>query len=73
MTDDRADRTGPWFRDPLASQASMAHEPDPFPKVTAQKPVEEWHADWRRRLTRNLSRRSDGRWDPLTHVEASAP
>ena len=27
--------------------------------------------DWRERLIRNLSRRSDGRWDPLTWIHAT--
>ena len=69
MSGDRALPRGSWFHEPLASPAAVAHEPDPFPKTTAEKPVEVWHDDWRRRLTRNLSRRSAGRWDPLTHVE----
>ena len=33
--------------------------------------TERAHADWRKRLNRNLSRSSDSRWDPLTyHVDA---
>jgi hypothetical protein len=31
--------------------------------------VERGYADWRRRLTRNLSRKSDGPWDALTFFE----
>lgn len=57
---------------PLASAAAVSSEPDPFPSATAENPVEVWHEDWRRRLTRNLSCRSDGRWSPLTHVDAKA-
>lgn len=60
------------FRDPLALPAAIANEPDPHPKATVEKPIEVSHDDWRRRLTRNLSRRSDGRWDPLTHVEEAS-
>jgi len=31
-------------------------------------PCESGFPDWRDRLARNLSRRSDGRWEPLTFV-----
>jgi hypothetical protein len=70
VSDQSAKRPFSSFRDPLASTTAIANEPDPYPKTTADKPVQVWHDDWRRRLTRNLSRRSDGRWDPLTHVGA---
>ena len=53
---------------PLATQEAIALEPAPFPHVTDAEPVETGVADWRVRLTHNLSRRSDGRWDPLTRV-----
>jgi hypothetical protein len=46
----------------------MANEPTPFPSTTRQAPAETGYADWRRRLTGNLSRRSDGRSAPLTWV-----
>ncbi|MFL5612976.1 MAG: hypothetical protein ACJ796_04875 [Gemmatimonadaceae bacterium] len=51
---------------PLASSRAVADEPAPFPKVTTEAPVESAFVDWRERLTGNLSRRSDGRWQPLT-------
>ncbi len=51
---------------PLAAPQPVANEPAPFPKTTEQSPIETAFADWRKRLTGNLSRRSDGRWDPLT-------
>ena len=43
----------------------------PFPAKTLAAPVETFFLDWRRRLKRNLSRRSDSRWDPLTRVHAA--
>ena len=60
---------------PLASQAAVAKEPAPFPSITMEAPVETGFVDWRRRLTANLSRRSDGRWAPLTwtHGESAVP
>ena len=40
------------------------------PGSTSDTPqlLEAAYPDWRRRLTRNLARRSDGRWDPLTYL-----
>ena len=55
-------------RSPTASQAEVADEPTPFPKTTLALPSETLFPDWRRRLLRNLSRRSDSRWEPLTWV-----
>ena len=55
-------------REPLATQQAIALEPAPFPRTTDAKPDETGFIDWRVRLTRNLARRSDGRWDPLTRV-----
>lgn len=49
----------------------MARQPAPFPVKTAAHPIESGFPDWRARLTRNLARRSDGRWEPLTWVHAS--
>ena len=72
MSEDPKDRPFSSFRDPLASPAAIANEPEPFPATSAERPVEMGYDDWRRRLTRNLARRTDGRWDPLTHVEARA-
>ena len=56
------------IHDPLATQEALAREPAPFPHTTAAEPEETGFVDWRTRLTRNLARRSDGRWDPLTRV-----
>jgi SAM-dependent methyltransferase len=53
---------------PLATPEAIAREPAPFPSVTRAAPLETGFADWRRRLTGNLSRRSDGRWTPLTRT-----
>jgi len=51
---------------PLAAPGAIANEPIPFPATTDDAPLESGFSDWRRRLTSNLSRRSDGRWAPLT-------
>ena len=59
------------IRQPHATAAAVAAEPPPFPRVTADMPHEYGYDDWRERLERNLSRRSDGRWDPLTYVGAA--
>jgi hypothetical protein len=59
------------IRQPLASAAAVAIEPAAFPHVTAEMPYEYSYDDWRARLEGNLSRRSDGRWDPLTYVAAA--
>lgn len=53
---------------PLATPEAIAGEPVPFPSVTSEAPLESGFEDWRRRLTGNLSRRSDGRWAPLTRI-----
>ena len=52
----------------LATPEALGTEPAPFPKTTSERPLESAFADWQRRLTGNLSRRSDGRWDPLTWI-----
>ena len=57
-------------RVPLATPAELANEPAAFPRVTAERPIETAFGDWRERLRRNLARRSDGRWEPLTYIEA---
>jgi hypothetical protein len=70
VSDYEADR---WFaarENTLESPTELANEPEPFPTRSAEKTVELGYDDWRARLTRNLARRTDGRWDPLTHVEA---
>ena len=59
------------IRQPRATAAAVAAEPPPFPRVTAAMPHEYLYDDWRERLERNLSRRSDGRWDPLTYIGAA--
>lgn len=53
--------------------AQLAREPKPFPTQTTEALVESGFNDWRDRLTRNLARRSDGRWEPLTWVEGDTP
>ena len=58
---------------PLATPAATANEPAPFPQTTNELPNETAFADWRDRLTANLSRRSDGRWEPLTWTHAAEP
>lgn len=70
MTDERRGR--PWtLRAPIATPEEVATEPAPFPATTPQAPVETFFADWRERLTRDLSRRSTSRWEPLTWVHAA--
>ena len=59
------------LRSPTATPAEVAAEPAPFPSRTAAAPIETFFVDWRRRLNRNLSRRSDSRWEPLTWVHAA--
>lgn len=60
----------PTLRSPTATPAQVAGEPAPFPVKTSAMPVETFFPDWRERLTRNLSRRSGSRWEPLTWVHA---
>ena len=52
------------------SLAQLAAAPAPFPVPTKELPLESAFPDWRERLTRNLARRSDGRWEPLTRIHA---
>lgn len=63
----------PALHGPLATPEAIAHEPAPFPAKTAEAPEETGFPDWRRRLTGNLSRRSDGRWAPLTWTHPIQP
>src|SRR5690349_11630602 len=53
----------PSIRSPLASPAEIAEEAAPFPTNHGDATHESFFPDWRRRLRRNLARRSDGRWD----------
>jgi hypothetical protein len=55
---------------PYATPDAVAKEPAPFPRTTAEHPRESGFVDWRQRLTANLSRRSDGRWTPLTQIHS---
>ena len=57
-------------RAPVATPEQVAREPAPFPTKTPAEPTETFFPDWRQRLTRNLSRRSESRWEPLTRVDA---
>ncbi|HEY6826276.1 MAG TPA: hypothetical protein VI259_05435 [Gemmatimonadaceae bacterium] len=72
MSKDRAERPFSSFHDPLANPAEVANEPNPFPRASAEKPIEVWYDDWHARLARNLASRSDGRWEPLTHTKGSS-
>lgn len=64
-------RLRPFIRNPLATPSEIASEDPPFPVTDEARPNESGFADWRERLTRNLSRRSDGRWDPLGYVHGA--
>jgi hypothetical protein len=61
---------GPSSHGAHQSDAQLAREPAPFPTTTPAAPVESGYPDWRDRLARNLARRNDGRWEPLTRVLA---
>jgi hypothetical protein len=67
---ERDSTSRPWVYGPLATPEATANEPAAFPATTTEAPIETGFADWRRRLTGNLSRRSDGRWAPLTWTHA---
>jgi hypothetical protein len=58
----------PLVHAPLETADEVLDEPAPFPTPSTTAPVETVFPDWRPRLTRNLSRRSDGRWEPLSLV-----
>jgi hypothetical protein len=60
-----------YVRWPVLTLEQMANEPAPFPRKSAGAPIETSWIDWRLRLTRNLARRSEGRWEPLTRVHRS--
>jgi hypothetical protein len=59
-------------RSPRATSEELAKEPAPFPSQSVTDCEESWYADWHMRLTRNLARRSDGRWEPLTWFHQAA-
>lgn len=59
------------IRSPLASPAEVAREAAPFPTKDADANDESFFPDWRRRLSRNFARRSEGRWEPLTWTHAA--
>ena len=66
MTDEERRSRTP-FQPALATPSQVASEPPPFPVQSATHTEEVFFADWQRRLSRNLSRRSDGRWEPLSY------
>lgn len=68
MTDESRDTRRSFIRVPLATPLEVARQGLAYPSTDAARPEESLFADWRERLARNLSRRSDGRWDPLTYV-----
>ncbi|HEY4307580.1 MAG TPA: hypothetical protein VGM82_24105 [Gemmatimonadaceae bacterium] len=68
MTDKLPQEYRPYIRSALATPTEIAHEPPPFPSTSEAMPCESAFPDWRERLTRNLTRRGDGRWEPLTYV-----
>lgn len=73
MSDENTKPMSSTLRSPLATQDAVAREPAPFPVASREAPQESQYPDWRRRLLRNLSRRSDGRWEPLTRTHADEP
>ncbi|HXT17493.1 MAG TPA: hypothetical protein VN706_17765 [Gemmatimonadaceae bacterium] len=68
MSGDPRDAQRSFIRAPLATPSEIAKQDPAYPATDATQPNESLFADWRQRLARNLSRRSDGRWDPLTYV-----
>jgi len=68
MSDESRDTRQSFMRAPLATPVEVAHQDAAYPSTDAARPEESLFSDWRKRLARNLSRRSDGRWDPLTYV-----
>jgi len=73
MSDDPRDAHRTFARLPLATHSEIAKEDAAYPRTDAARPNESLFPDWRVRLARNLARRSDGRWDPLTYVHAPKP
>lgn len=70
MSESAHGRSGGRSGSPLATAEQTARQPAPFPTTSTAEPMESGFPDWRRRLSRNLSRRSDGRWEPLTRTSA---
>lgn len=68
MSDDPRDAHRRFRRGPLATPLEIASQDPAYPATDEVRPSESLFSDWRKRLARNLSRRSDGRWDPLTYV-----
>lgn len=73
MNDDPRDARRSFIRAPLATPLEIASQDSSYPRTDAARPNESLFPDWRQRLARNLSRRSDGRWDPLTYVHDASP
>lgn len=68
MSDDSLETRRSFIRSPLATPLEVARQSPAYPSTDAARSEESLFSDWRQRLARNLSRRSDGRWDPLTYV-----
>ena len=69
MTNDETALRSLLVRQPRASAEAVAAEAQEVPRATAERPNEHGYDDWRERLARNLSRRSDGPWEPLTYFD----
>lgn len=67
MISDEERRSRISFQPSLATPADGAAEPSAFPARSTDDTEEIFFADWQQRLTRNLSRRSDGHWEPLSY------
>jgi hypothetical protein len=67
MNEDEGRRSRTPFQPPLATPAQVAAEPSAFPVQSKGDTEEVFFTDWQKRLTRNLARRSDGRWEPLSY------
>ena len=57
----------------MAGAPDVLDVPAVIAPVEPLLPREIGYADWRRRLRHNLSRPGDGRWDPLTYLDETAP
>lgn len=74
LTDPLSD-TLPGLRTPDEALGAAGERDQPQGAVPGRPAVaiENAYVDWRKRLSRNLSRRSDGRWDPLTYPDDPGP